>query len=336
MGFYPWRRCFGLGWKWAREYPWTWVVLGLVGAHQGWWLERQEGIEWVWPGDFSPVFASELVGSAAVAAGDSVAAALGWPCEGEPLSVILALAMFFNVGDIGLALRRGCRTAFVRGSGWFFALLILSAVMNVGWVAVEIGGWWPLHGWEMKLLHGGGLLWTGATVAFALGWLVRLAETYVHAPEEVLQIAWTSSAAGRIPRLWPVVLAVVVLHVLKLLALPPAWLHGLRWSLALCGATLPLVLVHWRGDWGWGNALREAAQRWRSCAGRLAGWLVLAVTHCFLFHLAHRGIASGLPVGSGVRLGWDFLMALLHGGLVVWLLGAWVAHQPKFAHEMKG
>ena len=330
MFFYPWRACCGLGWRFAREHPWTWVILGAVSAHQGWWLVRRAPVTWEWPMDFTPAFAHELIPKVTGATVDSVSAALLWPCVAEPLSVILALAMFLNLGDIGIALRRGCRTAFVRCADGLFAILVLSAASNVAWLILKIGGWLPENGWELRTLHAAGLLWAGATVAFALGWLVRLSETYFHAPEEVLQIDWTSSAAGRIPRLWPVVLAVAGMQSLQEAGLPLLWRQGLGACLAIAGATLPLVLVHWRGDWGWRAAFHGAGHRWRTQLLPLIGWLLVALTHFFLFHLAHLGIASGLPAGSGLRLAWDFLMALLHAGLLVWLLAAWVAHQPGF------
>ena len=335
MFLYPWRACCGRGWRFAREHPWTWVILGAVGAHQGWWLARQAPVIWQWTANFTPAFANELIPTAAGATVDSVSATLLWPCVGEPLSVILALAMFFNLGDIGIALRRGCRTAFVRFADGWFALLVLSAACNVAWLTLKIGAWLPENGWELRTIHAAGLLWTGATVAFALGWLVRLSETYFQAPEELLQIDWTSSAAARIPRLWPVVLVVAGMQALQEAGMPLPWRQSLGAGLTIAGATLPLVLVHWRGDWGWRAAFQGAGQRWIAQLLPLIGWLLLAMTHFFLFHLAHLGIASGLPAGSGVRLGWDFLMALLHAGLVVWLLATWVAHQPAFEEGME-
>ena len=331
----PWSNRFRRGWQFTREWPLTWLVLGIAGAHQGWWLERKEKLLFGWPEDFTPAFASELAGKAALGAGNSTAGSLIMPIMAEPLSVVLALAMFLNVGDIGLALRRGCVTAFPKSGRSVFAVLGVSAAANIGWLACLIGGWLPEQGGGIQALHAAGVLWSGASVAFALGWLIRLAETHFHAPEEILQIAWPGSAAGRIPRLWPVVLVAAAAHLwhaYSLNAAPGAvWTaRVIGWLTALSLAFLPLLLVHWRGEFTWRAAFKEARYRLFCHFPELLAWCALALTHFFLFHLAHEGIGSGLPSGSVWKLGWDSLCSLLHAALTVWLLASWIAHQPKF------
>jgi hypothetical protein len=326
------------GWRFARAWPWTWVVLGLVGAHHSWWLDRKEPLWFGWPHDFSPVFASELTVSVATQAGNSVAATLAMPLVAEPLSVVLALAVFLNLSDMGLALKRGCKTAFPHGGIALWRILILCAMANVGWLACLIGGWLPESHWGLKTLHVLGLPWSGATVAFGLAWLVRLAETHLQAPEEILQIQWPGSAAGRIPRLWPIALGAAVVQgwqeLAPLVNFQVGWsLRILGWIAATAAAFLPLLLVHWRGDWLWRTAFTLAARRWQLHWPKFLTWVAVAYTHFFMLHLAHQGVASGLPVASVWRLGWDTLCALLHAALLVWLLVAWLAQQPKFREE---
>lgn len=338
MLLHPAAATFRAGWKFVRTWPWTWVVLGLVAAHHGWWLDRQEAIWFGWPHDFSPAFASELTKQVALQAGNSVTSTLVMPLSAEPLSVVLALAVFLNLSDLGLALKRGCTTAFPKHGTVLWLLLIFSAAANVGWLACLIGHWLPEHHWGLETLHGIGLIWSGATVAFALAWLVRLAETHLLAPEEILQIQWPGSAAGRIPRLWPIVLGSALAQGSASLTpfLSSSWIWSLRifgWCLAALGAFLPLLLVHWRGAWTWRAAFVTAWQRWCQHWPKLLTWAMVAYTHFFLYHLAHLGIASGLPVASVWRLGWDTLSALLHSALLVWLLATWVAQQPPFDEE---
>ena len=338
MWLHPAAGALRAGWRFAKAWPWTWIVIGLVAAHHGWWLERKDALWFGWPQDFSPVFASELTVPVVVAAGNSVAGTLVMPLVAEPLSVVLALAVFLNLSGIGLALKRGCKTAFPKGSLWVWGALLVSAICNVGWMACLIGGWLPDKHWGLLTLQFLGLLWSGATVAFALAWLVRLVETHLLAPEEILQIQWPGSAAGRIPRLWPIVLGAAVAQgwedVAGLLNFQVTWSGRLLgWLVAFGAAFLPLILVHWRGDWAWRAAFVGAWDRLKSGWVKLLAWLLLAFTHFFLLHLAHLGIASGLPITSVWRLGWDTLCALLHGALVVWLMVTWIALQPKFREE---
>jgi hypothetical protein len=196
-----------------------------------------------------------------------------------------------------------------------------------------MSSWLPLTHPLYQTLHFLGLIWNGATVAFALGWLIRLAETHLQAPEEILQIQWPGSASGRIPRLWPQVLAAAGVTFLAGFHFSSSanWLWRiLGWSLAILTAFLPLILVHWRGEWTWNAAFKVARHRFYLHFPRLICWLGIAFTHFFLYHLAHEGIDSGLPANSIWRLSWDFLAALLHAALLVWLLASWVALQPKF------
>jgi hypothetical protein len=338
MLLHPASASFRAGWKFARAWPWTWLVLGVVGAHHSWWVDRKETLWFGWPQDFSPAFASELILPVATQAGNSVAASLVMPLVAEPLSVVLALAVFLNLSEIGLALKRGCKTAFPKGGTALWRIFILCAMANVGWLACLIGGWLPERHWGLIALHVLGLPWSGATVAFALAWLVRLAETHLQAPEEILQIQWPGSAAGRIPRLWPILLGSSIAQGWAVLAdsvtFHVGWsLRILGWIAAIAAAFLPLLLVHWRGDWTWRTAFNGAAQRWSAQWPKFLSWAALAYTHFFLLHLAHQGIASGLPVASIWRLGWDTLCSLLHAALLVWLLVAWIAQQPKFREE---
>ena len=57
----PWSNRFRRGWQFTREWPLTWLVLGIVGAHQGWWLERKEKLLFGWPEDFTPAFATRVL-----------------------------------------------------------------------------------------------------------------------------------------------------------------------------------------------------------------------------------------------------------------------------------
>lgn len=329
----PLKAGFRAGWRFAKAWPSTWFALGLAGAHHGWWLERKEKIHFEWPHDFSPVFASELFGDVVVRAGTSVAQTLALPLAAEPLSVILALVMFLNMAGTGMALKRGCDTAFRKHGLPVFIALMASAAANVAALAVQMADWLPAAHPLYLTLHFVGLPWVGATAAFALGWLIRLAETHLQAPEEILQIQWPGSAAGRIPRLWPQLLAAAAVTFLAGFHFTQAvnWLWRiLGWALAIATAFLPLLLVHWRGEWTWNAALKVARHRFYLHFPKLLLWVAVAFTHFFLYHLAHDGIASGLPANSIWRLSWDFLCALLHAALLVWLLAAWVALQPKF------
>jgi hypothetical protein len=80
----------------------------------------------------------------------------------------------------------------------------------------------------------------------------------------------------------------------------------------------------------------HAGQLFLALWPNLLAWLCIAFTHFFLYHLAHQGVASGLASSSIARLGWDALCALLHAGLLVWLLAAWIAQQPTFDVEEMG
>ncbi len=331
---HPWRKGFGEGWRFARCWQRTWLVLGMIAAHQVWWQVRHEPVDFAWPQHFAPPFAHELIVPAAVAAANSLARTLVAPLAPEPFSALLALALAVNWSGFAGAVWRGCRVAFPRGGKWAALLLFASAAANVASVACEVGGWAADGAWRLAL-HTAGALWSGATVAFALAWILRFAETAIFAPEEILMIQWSGSAAGRIARLWPILLGAAVCEVLEpLLAGCDSWrlwtLRTLAWVLALLAAFLPLVLVHWRGEWGWLAALREARLRFMGGTVRLAAWALVAFTQFFLFHLARSGIAAGFPARSVWRLGWESLAGFLHSAILIWLAASWVAQQQPF------
>lgn len=319
----------------VKDSPLTWFVIGLMCAHQGWWVERKMEIDFSWPTTFSPPPMVELVMGAVVDAANSLVSALLLPVYGEPLSVVLAVALVLNVGGISAAMRKGCETAFPKRGAWGFAILLCSALANLAWFGGLVFEWWPESGGAMIVLHAIGLLWSGATVAFVLAWLVRLAETYFLAPEETLQISWSGSAAGRVPRLWPVIFMAVALQLWTGFTHHPnnplVWIvRVLGWILAISMAFLPLLLVHWRGEWAWATALRAAFHRLLVHWPKLLIWLVLGSLHFFLFHLFREWIELALPTANIWRLGWNLLSALLHAVLVVWMLATWVAFQPAF------
>lgn len=331
LWLHPRRDCFAAGWRFARSWQRTWLALGLVGAHQAWWQVRQARVNFHWPEDFSPPLAADLIIPAAVAAADSVAKTLILPMAPEPFSALLALGLFINWGGLTGAFWRGCRAAFPRWGKWVGGALLFSAVANVAAISLEVGGE-PDARWSNGLTIAGAL-WTGCAAAFALAWLVRFAETALRQPEEMLLIQWSGSAAGRILRLWPIVLAVTAFTLFQPIFdhLAPAWQWAMRtaaWALALSFAALPLPLVHWRGEWGWRPVFAENWRRLAALWPALLAWALVAFTLFFLFHLARMGISAGLPDGNVWQLAWESLGALLHAAILTWMLSAWIYHQP--------
>jgi hypothetical protein len=331
----PWRGDFRFGWHFARKWQRTWLVIGLLAAHQVWWQVRHDPLTTEWPGNFSPALTGELAKPAAVKAGDSTAACLFLVIPPEPFSALLALAILTNFAGLGGAFRNGCKVAFPKRGTLVFWLVISSAAAHLAASLLEWSGLVTMSSFAGKVLSHSGAWWIGATAAFALAWIVRFMETEFRAPDEMLQIQWAGSASGRVARLWPVAVAVAAWKCVASIRPPSegsvelwAW-RGAWWALSLLGAFLPLILLHWRGAWGWRGAFHEARIRLMRMLGPLLCWVVLAWGHFFLVHLAVDGIASGISGGSVWLLAWKSAGAYIHSAVAVWLLASWVAMQAK-------
>lgn len=328
----PWRRAFGAGWSFCRRWQRTWLIIGLIGAHQVWWQTRHQPLDSRLPHDFLPAFANEVAGKSALAAGDSVAATLAQVIPPEPISALLAVAILTNFSGLARAFFRGGKVAFERWGTWLCWGLVASGAMHLASLLLDLATWLPASSWGGRCLSAAGWPWVGATAAFALGWLVRFIETDLASPEEILQIQWAGSAAGRILRLWPYVLGSALAAALggRVTALPNEaqwWVRGPVWMLCATSACLPLLLVHWRGQWGWRPAFHEARLRLMRHVGPLFAWMLLAWLHFLLLHLATEGIASGFPDGNIWQLAWRTVTAYIHAAMLVWLAASWIAMQ---------
>jgi hypothetical protein len=222
----------------------------------------------------------------------------------------------------------GCEAVFGKLGKFVAVLCLFSAVANTAWLGLEASGRIPANSWPMVTLHAIGSLWCGATVALALGWLLRFAETSLRNPEEILQIPWASSAAGRIPRLWPCVLLGMGCELM-----PPGFLP--RWLMAILAITavaatafLPKLLVHWRGVYGIKVLRPMLAARLKSGWVYLLFWILIGYTHLFLVQLAWKCTLSGLPGSNGWTTIAASLFAILNAAIQIWLLVSWISMQP--------
>jgi hypothetical protein len=327
----PWGGAFRRGYGFCARWPRFWLLIGLVAAQQVWWQARGTLPSAVFPpalalGDLWPHWSQALLD-----AGNSLVSTLWLPVPAEPVSVLLAPLVLLNVAQMGKALWAGCQAAFGSLGKALGVLLILSAICRIAWFGLSVSGHFPLTSPSIIYLNHAGVLWSGATVAFALAWLLRFSETSLRKPEEILLINWPSSAAGRIPRLWPAILAVVALH------FTPASLQANTGLQIACFLTVaasgfyPLLLLHWKDLWGWRKLGLIGLHRLKSYSGRLLWWLVVAFTHFAAFHLLRRSIIEPLPLNNAWTLLAHSLLALAHAAAQTWMLASWVSLQPPFS-----
>ncbi len=327
----PWAGAFRRGLSFCRRHPGFWVMLGIVAAQQIWWLTR--GMAWSsqFPSNLAPASLWEQFGPAVPDTLRSLVGTLWLPVPPEPVSVLLAPLFLLNVAGLRAGLFRGAEAGMGK---WGYAAgvaLLGSAAARTAWFAAAISGKWQADSFQILWLHALGSLWSGATVAFALAWLIRFAETSLRSPEEILLIQWPTGAAARIVRLWPVVLSVAILQLLPAsVRFQNGWLI-FGCVLALLTAFAPLLLVHWRQSWGWRRFLIGCRDRLGIYWGRLLWWLLVAATHFLLFHAVTRAFLAVFPAQNLWSLIAQSIHALAHAALKVWMLAAWVSLQPPFS-----
>jgi hypothetical protein len=311
-----------------------WVLLGLISAQHVWWVHRGQALVKTWPTELRLGYTQDALVPAMLDAVESLGRCLWMPIPANPASVLLALLFLLNLGGLGKALWQGCDAALGRYGRVAAICLFSSAIVRLVWFALSILGKWGSESTKLYLLDALGSLWSGATVAFALAWLTRYAETSLRQPEELLMIHWPSSAAARIPRLWPTVLVATVAQFIPATWGEPRWWRLVLGVMALALAFYPLVLVHWKELWGWRSLFREGISRLRTHYPRLLWWSLVAFVHFTLFHISRRTFLLNFPDHSLWTLVAHSLAAFVHMGLQIWLLASWISLQPPFSEYL--
>lgn len=309
----PWRAEWLGGFRLVRKYPASWALPGLL-------LGLDAAMAWL-VGQ-TPVAAEELPSWAVV--GQGIAETL----QGLQFGPGAALAGIVLLASNAWGMRRGFLkgVSSVTGRPGFGAL----SVLLLG--AVALGADVALTGYGVPAV------WHAVVTALAIplvGWvaaivlagLLLLAETESRAPGKVAEVRWLESAAAHSVRLWPWALG----HGLAwwLGRGLPEWAAGyVRGLLALGAVALafaPLVFLHVKQVAGAREGGRHAMELWRRQGWQPLAWLAVAGLIFYLAWLAGQEIHHALPdPAPALRIGLACLMGLVHVGIPVLGLGAWV------------
>ena len=279
---------------------------GLAG--RGWKLEMQHGSLPPWP-----------------AVAQSLAETLHGLAFGVGAALAGALLLAVDAGGMRRGFFKGVESVTGQRGFAVFSVLLVGATALAADVALRGHGVPAVWHWAVRALAVPLVGWTSATVL--AGWLL-LAETSVRAPAKVAEVRWLESAAAHSVRLWPWALG-----------------HGLIWWLgfglpgwateyagevlataALVLAFAPLVFLHVKrlaeSKAGAGGALRF----WRSHGWQPIAWLAVAALVFYGWHLAGQGMARATAKqAAALRIGLATLHGIVHVGIAMMSLGAWVA-----------
>ena len=312
----PWRQEWAAGARLVRKYPAAWLLPA------GLWL-----IDWIFTGFTERCWMLEMPQGSlpplpAVAL--ALAETLHGPAFGAGTAWTGALLLAVNAGGMRRGFFKGVESVTGKRGFAVFAVLLVGAAALAADVALGGHGVPAVWHWAVRTLAVPLVGWASATVL--AGWLL-LAETSVRAPEKVAEVRWLESAAAHSVRLWPWALG-----------------HGLIWWLsfglpgwateyagevlaaaALVLAFAPLVFLHVKRlaevKAGAGAALRF----WRSHGWQPLAWLAVAALPFYAWHLAGQGMAHATAdQAAALRIGLATLHGIVHIGLTVMSLGAWV------------
>ncbi len=317
----PWRAAFRTARELLREG--RWLIPALAGLTEMLW--RAAG---ALPG------AADLLHPAALRTGDDLVCALHWPVAGSVSGMVLAAAWLVN--------GNGMKSAVVKvmTEAWGESRSRLVMIILSGSAAATLG--WPLV--RFTAGSGGNLAvsllaapWLGAAVCFFTAWLAMEAITGHRHAGKIIEPVTVAGAAAHAVRLWPLAVAGTLLFPLRDL-LPADLLTILRaaaWPLAVIMAWLPYALLHSKPPHSLRSALSTATGRLVRGLIPLAGWIILAGVHLFLFHLGSVWLKNLLPGTAWYRGPVALAAGACSAVLTAWLAGAWFAMQVEVLPAVK-
>lgn len=309
----PWRAEFRRGWDLVRKYPAAWAVpagLLLVDALGAAWAGRMprfpQESAWRWTAS------ALLQGGHGVAFGPAAALLAGVLLAGNAAG----LRRGFLKGAESVAGPAG------RGLPWlvFLGMLALPADGLLAHRGVPVVWHMAVSALAVPLVG-----WVAAAVL--AGWLL-LAETEGRAPDKAGGVRWLESAAAHAARLWPWAVAHGVLWWLGkwLPELALAWVQVAVGLAGLVLAFAPLLFLHVKQTHDVRKGLADSLALWLKKGWQAAVWLGVAGMGFYLWFLAGKGLdAASLDAPGWLRTGLAALHRLVHLGLTVMGLGAWVA-----------
>jgi hypothetical protein len=241
--------------------------------------------------------------------------------------MVLAAAFLADSAGLRRGLWKGIEAGF--SPAWQRVLrvaLLASATAALGMPAVRFGAGGETGRLIVKLMAA---LWTSTAATLLMCWLMLAFEAACRPPSRSPKIRMAEMAGQCTARLWLPVLAGAAVFPLMDLASPglQSVLRLYAWPAAALLAWFPLTALRTPEAGEIHTVVSTAIRRWGSGMLPFTGWLAVAGTCFFAFHLLTGWLTSLCPDGSWWRAATALLTAVAEAWLAVWMLGAWVAIQ---------
>jgi hypothetical protein len=204
--------------------------------------------------------------------------------------------------------------------------LLASATAALGMPAVRFGAGGETGRLAVKLMAA---LWTSTAATLLMCWLMLSFEAACRAPAKVAKIRRAEMTGQYTARLWlPVLVGAVVFPIMdESSADVRTVLRFYAWPVAGLLAWFPVTALRATEAGEIHTVVGIALRRWGAGLLPFTGWLAVAGTYFFAFHLGTGWLISLCPDNSWPRAAMAILTAGAEVWLAVWMLGAWVAIQ---------